>query len=516
MLFNSLAFVFGLLPLALIVFYVAGRRSQLLAKLALIAASLIFYAVGARRDLPLLVGSIAVNYVLGELIRRARARGRDRTAGAWTTAGVLANLAVLGWFKYAGFVAGNLSVLVGPIGLPPIELPLGISFYTFVNIAYLIDQSRGRAGPIGAADFALLTGFFPKLISGPLVHFGEFVPQLRKRLFTALIWRNILVGLTIFAIGLFKKTVIADSLATWVNPLFAAGAKGAGFSLESGWLAAFGYTFQLYFDFSGYSDMAIGVARMFGLKLPLNFHSPLRSQSIIEYWRRWHMTIQRMIVSYVFDPLSLPLNRYAAQIGLIGWGYFLVTFAAPIFLTFIAVGVWHGAGWTYVVFGAMHGVYVCANEAWRERDRRRRRRLRRQGKPAPAVAWPAVATYHLLTIAAVAYANVMFRSPNVAAALPLWAGMSGLTGVGAFAPTVATILTLTAAAGLVFLAPNTQQIMGRFDPAWNWTEWRGVAPAPLTWRWKPTWKGLGFVGAALFLGIMFIQRGPAVFIYFQF
>ena len=211
-------------------------------------------------------------------------------------------------------------------------------------------------------DFSLFAAFFPQLIAGPIVHYKEVVPQIQTRRFGKLIWRNMLIGLTIFAIGLFKKVVIADTLAVEANALYDAGRQAHDFTFGSGWMAALLFTFQLYFDFSGYSDMAIGVARMFGVKLPLNFHSPLRAASVIEYWRRWHMTLQRFIVAYIFQPLSVPLNRLAAEKGLEGWSAFGVAIAIPTFITFVVVGIWHGAGWTFVIFGVMHAIYICTNE----------------------------------------------------------------------------------------------------------------------------------------------------------
>ena len=216
-----------------------------------------------------------------------------------------ADLAFLGWFKYANFIADNLNLAFGiHIRLAHIALPLAISFFSFQKIAYLIDTARGKTRRIGFLDFSLFAAFFPQLIAGPIVHFKEIIPQLQRRLFGRLISRNLMIGLVIFAIGLFKKTVIDDTLSGYANPLFAeahlsAQAHGGGaFNLASAWLAALSFTFQLYFDFSGYSDMAIGLGRMFGVKLPLNFHSPLRAASIIDpIGSRWHMTLQRFISS---------------------------------------------------------------------------------------------------------------------------------------------------------------------------------------------------------------------------
>lgn len=521
MLFNSFIFIFAFLPVALAATYALGRWKQEGAKIALTLLSLGFYAWWSPVHLPLLLGSIIFNYVVGGFIQRALAADRRTAVRAWLVFGLLVDVGLLAYFKYANFIVDNGNALLGTnYELGRIALPLAISFFTFQKIAYLIDSARGEAKRMRFLDFALFAAFFPQLIAGPIVHYKEVVPQFRSPLWSRFISRNLLVGLVIFSIGLFKKTVIADTLSSYANPLFDAAAGGESFNIFSGWLAAITFTLQLYFDFSGYSDMAIGLSRMFGVKLPLNFHSPLRAANIIDYWRRWHMTLQRFIVAYIFQPLSLPLNRMAAQKGLSGWNAFALGIGVPTFVTFVAVGIWHGAGWTFVLFGVMHAIYICVNEAWRERRKNLRRKLKKQkivlGDPGAAER----ALYHVITLLAVVYGNVMFRASSVGDALSLWAGMSGLNGFDLSAPVpnlgwglAATILVGVA---LVAFAPNTQQIMRRFDPAYNWREWSDVAPSPLSWTWKPNALGLLFAGITLFLGIMFIQRGQAIFLYFNF
>jgi len=518
MLFNSFMFIFAFLPLALVVTYGLGHWSQRAAKLAITLFSLGFYAWWRPVHLILLVGSILFNYAMGMVMLRARAANRPRVVSAALTIGILADLALLGWFKYANFVVSNVDALTGAgFTLGRIVLPLAISFFTFQKIAYLIDVARGETEPIGLLDFATFTAFFPQLIAGPIVHYREFVPQIQTRVFGRINWRNILVGLVIFAIGLFKKTVVADTVATYADSLFALGPAGSHYGLQTGWLAAITFTVQLYFDFSGYSDMAIGLARMLGVKLPLNFHSPLRAASIIEYWRRWHMTLQRFIVAYIFQPLSLPLNRLAATWGLRRWPAFLVGTAVPTLVTFVAVGVWHGAGWNFVIFGVMHGLYISVNEAWRERRRLRARALRRAGKTPAEPGSFEIAAYHAITLMAVAFANVMFRALSAKDAFQVWAGMSGL-GAGQLhqaPPDLGVLAAITLGLVMIFTMPNTQQIMGRFDPAQNWREWRDAARPPIRWTWRPSFPGVAFAAAVLFLGVMFIERGQAVFLYFK-
>jgi alginate O-acetyltransferase complex protein AlgI len=521
MLFNSFVFLFGFLPLALIVTYGLGRWKRNWAALALTLLSLGFYAWWKPAHLPLLLGSIVFNYWVGDVIQKARAEGRSRAVSLWLTAGLVGDLSLLGWFKYANFVTDNLNLAFGAhLHLAHIGLPLAISFFTFQKIAYLIDSARGEAKRIGFLEFALFASFFPQLIAGPIVHYKEIVPQLNNRLFGRLIWRNILVGLVIFAIGLFKKTVIADTLSSYANPLFGSFETGHTPGLLEAWTAAASFTFQLYFDFSGYSDMAIGLGRMFGVKLPLNFHSPLRAASIIEYWRRWHMTLQRFIVAYIFQPLSLPLNRWAAMQGIDGWNAFFVTIGIPTFVTFVAVGIWHGAGWTFVIFGVLHALYMCINEAWRV-HKKNLRKARRKAKLAARD--PGLAErlgYHAVTLIAVAFGNVMFRSTDFSDAMIAWQGMAGVNGMdvrgGSQLLSAGLIAAMLVSVLLVFFTPNTQQIMRRFDPAYNWADWKNVAPAAFAWTWKPNATGLAFAGTALFLGIMFIQRGQAIFLYFNF
>ena len=525
MLFNSYIFLFGFLPISLLATYLLGRWRQRAAKIALTVLSLGFYAWWRPIHLPLLLFSIVFNFFVGGAIQDARAAGRARAVKAWLIGGILVDVGMLGWFKYAFFVSENLRWATGlDLHVARVALPLAISFFTFQKIAYLIDSARGDATRIGFLDFSLFAAFYPQLIAGPIVHYQEIVPQIRSRLFARRFSRNFLVGLVIFAIGLFKKTVIADTLSSYADPLYAGAAAGQEFNIVGGWLAAITYTAQLYFDFSGYSDMAIGLGRMLGVKLPLNFHSPLRARSVVEYWRRWHMTLQRFIVAYIFQPLSLPLNRLAAQRGLKGWPAFAVASGIPTFVTFVAVGIWHGAGWTFVTFGVMHAIYVSVNEAWRERTRQRRRKLKRAGQvyrePGPL----AIAGFHALTLAAVIYANVMFRAADVGDGVRLWQGMSGFgaAGLGPQAlalPALATWglgLTIAISVALIFFAPNTQQIMRRYDPAYNAREWVGVAEAPLRWTWRADVKGLVFAGVVLFFGIVFIERGQAVFLYFNF
>ena len=476
----------------------------------------------AAEQLWILLVSILFNYLLGRRIQLDRAAGRMDRVRLVMWVGVAADLAMLIYFKYLLFIVDNVgSIFDARIDPGTILLPLGISFFTFQKIAYLVDSARGDAIKTSFLDFSLFAAFFPQLIAGPIVHYKEVIPQFHHPLFGRLQARNLLIGIAIVAIGLFKKTVLADSIAGYLDPLMIAAARHGHVDLVTGWTIAVSFTFQVYFDFSGYSDIAIGLARMFGILLPLNFHSPLRAASIIDYWRRWHMTLQRFIVTYLFQPLSLPFNRLASRWRLEGWAAFAVGIAIPSFITFFVLGIWHGAGWTFVVFGLLQAIYTCTNEAWRERRKRRRRAARRAGTALEPPGFADRAFYHVLTIACVLVANTMFRAVTVGDGVAVWRGMAGLGGIvpaPAYAALASPLLyaLLALAGAIIFLMPNTQQLMAAFRPAINWPLWRAEETPPLPWRWRPTPAGLGFTGIALALGIVFIQKGEAIFIYFNF
>ena len=293
----------------------------------MVIASLIFYSVWNPPYTLLLIASMGFNYLSGLAIEKRRT---TRAGGVLLALAIAVNLGVLGWFKYANFFIDNVNLVAGTQwSLYRIILPLAISFYTFQQIAYLVDISRGEVRSGGISRYATFVIFFPQLVAGPIVHYKEMMPQFFGRQLGRFIGSSMAIGLSIFAIGLFKKTVIADSAALYASPIFDAAQAGRPIGLLDGRTAAITYTIQLYFDFSGYSDMAIGLARMFGIKLPPNFHSPLRAASIIEYWRRWHITLQQFIVSYMYQPLLLPLTRLALRLQLGQWSSFFFTVMLP-------------------------------------------------------------------------------------------------------------------------------------------------------------------------------------------
>jgi len=518
MLFNSPEFLFLFLPVVVAGYWFLAAYGPDQTRIWwLVLASLVFYGWWELPYLALLVGSVAVNLAAGHAIETARVAGRTGLQRGVLWAGIAFNLGLLFYYKYANFFVENVALVVGrDVTLAPLLLPLAISFFTFQQVAYLLDVSRGIVGRTRPGNYAIFVLFFPQLIAGPIVHYREVVPQFQPRPPRSALSRHLTVGLAIFAIGLFKKTVIADTAALYSTPIYDAAAAGAAIGLFDGWVAALAYTMQIYFDFSGYSDMAIGLARMFGILLPLNFHSPLRATNIIDFWRRWHMTLQRFISSYVYTPLATPFARLAARAGGGRWRSFTVAVFGPIMIAMIAIGFWHGAGWTFVLFGVMHGLFVFTNETWREGRKKARRRRRKADLPEP---WGGTVAAHLLTILCVVVSIVMFRAESVGAALAIYAGMVGLNGgLPSVMPVAATIPLSVLAAGwmLIYLAPNTQQILRDTQPALDADRWVDVSPSPLRVLWAPSPGWAVSTGMVLFLAVAFVSRNQTEFIYFNF
>jgi alginate O-acetyltransferase complex protein AlgI len=348
MLFNSYHFLFVFLPIVLLGFYLLHWKSRRLALAWITLSSLVFYGYWDYRYVALIIPSICINCGLGYLIARHRSR-------SWLIVGVAANLAVIAWFKYSLFVFLTLTqgAAQPPEFLKGIVLPLGISFFTFQQIAYLVNVWRGQEQPARLETHAFIVLFFPHLIAGPIVLYENIVAQVKRanhrRGYFSACFR---VGVLLFSIGLFKKVVIADSLAPFVKQIFAFAAKpNYEFLFPDAVIGASAYSLQLYFDFSGYSDMAIGLALMFGLKLPMNFNSPYKATSIIDFWRRWHMTLSSFFRNYVYIPLGGSRKGVSAQ-------------TVFVLVVFFLTGLWHGAAWTFVVWGLLHGVLVVMNHLW--------------------------------------------------------------------------------------------------------------------------------------------------------
>lgn len=515
MLFNSYIFLLAFLPVTAIGFFLIGRRSQMAAACWLAAASLFFYGWWNVRYLPLLLASITFNYwYAGHLLPGRHARPKLLLAGA-----IGVNLALLVYYKYAGFFAGSWSELTGaPPLLLHIVLPIGISFFTFTQIAFLVDTYQGKVVERRFVYYLLFVTYFPHLIAGPVLHHKEMMPQFADQRIYRFSTRSMAVGVTIFCIGLAKKVLIADNIAPYAAPLFD---HPESPSLLLAWSGVLAYTFQLYFDFSGYSDMAIGLSRMFGVRLPLNFDSPYKSQDIAQFWRKWHMTLSRFLRDYLYIPLGG--NRHGT-----GRRY------ANLMTTMVLGGLWHGAGWNFIVWGFLHGIYLTIHQAWASVAQRLR-------LPTHSFAWKWIAT--LITFAAVCAAWVFFRAPDMATAVTILRGMHGGFGValpdsvmrhthmlqplleglgvtsylGGGATFIAAWSWILFAAAITFLFPNTQEITRRYEPALDFVAGAG-APATTIERalvWRPNLAWAVAMGMLALASLLALNR-PADFLYFQF
>jgi len=350
MLFNSYEFIFFFLPITFFIyFYLNKKRLTEVSKGFLVFASLFYYSWWNIAYLPLILVSMLFNYALGNQLSKYEQKKKCCSKKLLLTFGIIVNLALLGYFKYSDFFIENFNTVFDTdISLLHLALPLAISFYTFQQIAYLVDSYRSETKEYDLLNYAVFVTFFPQLIAGPIVHHAEMMPQFANIRNKVINYRNIALGLFIFSMGLFKKVVIADTFAVWATNGFDVADK---LEIIDGWATSLSYTFQLYFDFSGYTDMAIGIALLFNITLPINFNSPYKATSIQDFWRRWHMTLSRFLKDYVYIPLGG--NRR---------GEFRTYL--NLFITFLLGGIWHGAGWTFVFWGALHGIALMIHRAW--------------------------------------------------------------------------------------------------------------------------------------------------------
>jgi D-alanyl-lipoteichoic acid acyltransferase DltB (MBOAT superfamily) len=541
MLFNSDEFLFVFLPIALAGFYLLGSRSRTSALRWLILASLVFYAWWRPVNVLIIAPSIVINFALGQILLQLNERKCSRRLStAVLLLGILFNVAFLGFFKYTDFMSSTINDVFGTnLVLRHIILPLGISFITFQKIAFLVDVQAGRIRSFTLQDYCTFVLFFPQLIAGPIVHYREMMPQ-----FHAASCRfdkeNVAVGLTLLFFGLFKKVVFADRLGVLVTPIYEHAAAEGGTSFLLAWMAAIGFTLQIYFDFSGYTDMALGLARFFGIRLPKNFDSPLRASSIIDFWLRWHMTLTRFLTAYIYNPLVLWLTRRRQGKGLPGFsgrnttvGAFVYLLMFPTIITMSISGLWHGAGYGFIVWGLLHGFYLTINHGWRVVAPRLwpdRRSYVRFMQPAGLV----------LTLLSVAAAMVFFRSPTITSAMDLVKGFIGLNGIalpqaffdrlgplaetlhngGVVVETWSVDFANTAiwVSLLMFVAlacPNTLQIMARFEPALGVKAQSTKLAIGRFFEWDASlpWA---FVMSAIAAIVMVSLSGPSEFLYWQF
>lgn len=343
MLFNSFEFIFAFLPIMIIVYFLLNKYRFIVAgKYWLVLGSLFFYAWWNLAFLHLIIISIIVNFALGKFIYTTKSK-------LLLSIGVILNISYLGYYKYTDFFITNINLAFNQnIDLLKLALPLAISFFTFQQIAFLVDSYRRETKEFNFLNYSLFVTFFPQLIAGPIVHHKEMMPQFHSKFNNRIRSRNIALGITIFSIGLFKKVVIADTFSKWANAGFDA---SASLSIAEGWLTSLSYTFQLYYDFSAYADMAIGAALLFNIKIPINFNSPYKSLNIQDFWRRWHITLGRFLKDYLYIPLGG--NRGSD-----------IKIYMNLFIVFFLAGIWHGAGWTFMIWGALHGLALITHRIW--------------------------------------------------------------------------------------------------------------------------------------------------------
>ena len=527
MLFNSFEFIFLFLPITLSVFFILSQNSKYVRQqipiLWLVAASLFFYGWWKPQNLPLIIISIGVNYGLGyQLGNTFYSKPKKKLI---LLLGVVFNLAVIGYFKYANFTINNLNQVIGTdFNLPNIILPLAISFFTFQQIAYLVDAYKGETREYSFTKYVLFVSFFPQLIAGPIVHHKEVLPQFERPSTYRFNGRVLAIGLTVFMAGLFKKVIFADRIAEYSNLAFSAAAQGIDLTFAESWVGALGYSMQLYFDFSGYSDMAIGAAYMFGIKLPLNFNSPYKAISIIDFWRRWHITLSHFLRDYLYIPLGGnrkgEIRRYTNLI-----------------ITMLLGGLWHGAGWTFIFWGGLHGIYLVINNLYRLLRQSLGHDLKQDGWFLRGMGW-------LLTFTAVVVSWVFFRADSFATATSILGSMFGVHGIqlpafiepylgfmrnwgiGFLGFTINVgISQKYATFGVIILlliawiAPNTQQWMGNYNP--TLTEpvvkyrptWLDRLWQVLAWRPNKIWT---VIVAGLTSASLLCFTRVSEFLYFQF
>ncbi len=506
MTFTSFQFILLFLPVCYVGFLVVHRLlgwGGVYFYLAL--ASLVFYGMLAPALAAILTVSVLFNYITGTAIRLRRQQ--KKPAGALTFVAIAANLVALGYFKYTNFFIDIANSLAGTgISHLDIIVPVGVSFFTFTQIGFLIEALNGQVKRVGLGKYALFATFFPCVTAGPLLLQRDIFGQMEDRRDSAFNTIALSVGLTMFGIGLFKKIILADSIAPYADIAFDSVALGVAIAPAEAWIGSLAYSLQLYFDFSGYSDMAVGLGFMFGMRLPLNFNSPFKATSISDFWRRWHMTMTRFFTTYLFTPMAMSNTRAAAQNGYSPTRKWLQASALPIFYTFVMAGIWHGAGWTFVVYGLIHGLALAVDNGWKH--------FRMPSVGAPA-GW-------VLTMAVVVSGLVMFRAPSVEVATAMLSSMWGittLTGAGVAAdpvmvdPMIATALILALGA-IVLLAPNSQQILrGTWISSDPQPEEAVFRENPVRWMPNATWA----VVAAILMVIGFTSLGSDTsFLYYNF
>jgi alginate O-acetyltransferase complex protein AlgI len=527
MVFSDLEFILIFLPLVLILHYLVLRKFDLRFRIiAIIFVSILFYGYEYPAYCFLILGSVAFNFCVGRMLNQ-----RTFNRRLLLIIGLCGNLGALGYFKYAGFLVDSWVSLTGAdlVSLR-ITLPLAISFFTFQQIAYLVDAYRERIPKHDFNSYALFILLFPQLIAGPIVRFQEFFPQighLGSRLQSRL--SDIAIGLSFFALGLIKKSLIADNLALYVDPLFAAAGAGDPITFAEAWTSVLCFSFQIYFDFSAYSDMAIGLTRLFGIQLPFNFNSPYKASSLIDFWRRWHMTLSRFLRDFLYIPIGGNQGGQLSQ-------------SRNILIVMLLGGLWHGAGWAFVAWGALHGLGLIVNHGYR---------IALKNLPSIWTPFDNRLIAGAVTFLFVTAAWVPFRSDDLETAWRIWRTMCGLEGlvlplilepvlgangmlhlshaefsnalyhgVGqAFGVIGGGAPIIPVAAVIAFLLPNSQEWLTGRDSVTVTDRKDGFLQLTIRvqsiFAWRPT-----IIWATALSGITFFavaqNKSPQVFVYFQF
>lgn len=490
MIFNSYIFIFLFLPLSLLIFRITGKRFGYKSSIGVLCiASFFYYGWWNPPYLVLLSISILFNFYYAKIIAKAFRKKLQLFVG------ISANLSLLGYFKYAGFLVSNLNSIFDQSYDPgQILLPIGISFFTFQQIAYLCDVKKLGNSNYGFREYILFVTFFPQLIAGPIVHHKEMMPQFQNKAQDT--DHNFALGITLFIIGLSKKVIFADNLAPHASQIFDHAGNGVSFNFFEAWIACFAYTFQLYFDFSGYSDMALGVAAMFGIFLPINFLSPYKATSLIDFWRRWHITLSRFLKDYLYIPLGGNRKGRAREL-------------ANLIITMAIGGLWHGANWTFVAWGILHGIGLSINHV-----------VSKLG----LITMPKLLG-GLFTFIFVSLCWVLFRAESFEAAILMLNTMFCTEGLilpiemrdtitidqvayaGEFHKT--PIAWIIFSALIAFFAPNSMQII-------NSNKFNSTYTYPMTrFKWNPTKPWL-VITIILFIGCLFNMSGLSEFLYYQF
>jgi alginate O-acetyltransferase complex protein AlgI len=442
MLFNSYQFIFFFLPIVVVAFFIAAQFNYYLAAGCLGIASLIFYGSWHYSDLYLLLPSIVGNFFAGYWLAKLTSRPKK----ILLILSVSTNLAILAYFKYANFLIDNWnSISTWQLSIDKISLPLGISFFTFTQIAYLLDSYRGKVTEFNPIHYLLFVTYFPHLIAGPILHHHDTISQFQQRKMYRWNSRNVTIGLFLFTIGLFKKVILADGVIAYITPVFNAAKDGIVPSFGDSWIGALAYTVQLYFDFSGYSDMAVGLSLLFNIKLPINFNSPYQSVNITEFWRRWHITLSNFLRDYLYIPLGGSRHgQFRRYLNLL--------------ITMLIGGLWHGAGWTFILWGGLHGIYLIVHHSWQWT----RQKL---GQDLKQSSWWGRLAGRIITFAAVVIGWVLFRSETLATAQLILRSMLTIPTTNELfrfkiieSPTAAIIWT-TILLCIAWFMPNSQSLI---------------------------------------------------------